>query len=195
MAFRVAAAQCKKSAQKGLIGLAGQQLSLKGLAEFQNKKNPDHFSPSFLSQNDDFKTRDFSPLIERVLAGAILSISFIFRAIKFYWRFSKFFKANIFFCRIIKLSLFISLLTEFLLFLLPAQRDRRSPQRRFFTNRYRGKYKYQLDFEISWHTYNSLKMKWLHNAQSLFKNTVLLLRRPTNLPLISNFKKKSHPLL
>ena len=87
------------------------------------------------------------------------------------------------------MSLFISLLTEFLLFLLPAQRDRRSPQRRFFTNRYRGKYKYQLDFELSWHTYNSLKMKWLHNAQSLFKNTALLLRRPTNLHLISNFKK------
>ena len=82
------------------------------------------------------------------------------------------------------MSLFISLLTEFLLFLLPAQRDRRSPQRRFFANRYRGKYKYQLDFELSWHTYNSLKMKWLHNAQSLFKNTALLLRRPTNLPLI-----------
>ena len=80
----------------------------------------------------------------------------MFRAIKFYWRFSKIFKANNLFCRIIKLCLFISLLTEFLLFLLPAQRDRRSPQRRFFANRYRGKYKYQLDFELSWHTYNSL---------------------------------------
>ena len=28
-----------------------------------------HFLPSFLSKNGNFKTRDFSPLIKRVLAG------------------------------------------------------------------------------------------------------------------------------
>ena len=32
-------------------------------------KNLDHFLPSFLSKNGNFKTRDFSPLIKRVLAG------------------------------------------------------------------------------------------------------------------------------
>ena len=29
----------------------------------------DHFSPYFILKNGNFKTRDFSPLIERVLAG------------------------------------------------------------------------------------------------------------------------------
>ena len=38
--------------------------TLKGLAEFQNKKNLDHFSPPFSSQNVNFKCRDFSPPIE-----------------------------------------------------------------------------------------------------------------------------------
>ena len=34
------------------------------------KKNLDHLSSSFFKlKNGDFKTRDFSPLIERVLAG------------------------------------------------------------------------------------------------------------------------------
>ena len=32
-------------------------------------KSLDHFLPSFLSKNGNFKTRDFSPLIKRVLAG------------------------------------------------------------------------------------------------------------------------------
>ena len=32
-------------------------------------KSVDHFLPSLLSKNGTFKTRDFSPLIERVLAG------------------------------------------------------------------------------------------------------------------------------
>ena len=37
------------------------------------KKNLDHLSSSFFKlKNGDFKTRDFSPLIERVLAGVIV---------------------------------------------------------------------------------------------------------------------------
>ena len=32
-------------------------------------KNLDHFLPSFYVKNVNFKTRDFSPLIEKVLAG------------------------------------------------------------------------------------------------------------------------------
>ena len=36
------------------------------------KKNLDHLSSSFFKlKNGDFKTRDFSPLIERVLAGVV----------------------------------------------------------------------------------------------------------------------------
>ena len=44
-----------------------------------------------------------------------------------------------------------------LFLLLPAQRDRRSPQRRFYANRYRGKYWFQHEFELSWHTFTYLK--------------------------------------
>ena len=33
------------------------------------KKNLDHLSSFFKLKNGDFKTQDFSPLIERVLAG------------------------------------------------------------------------------------------------------------------------------
>ena len=32
-------------------------------------KSLDHFLPSFLSKNGNFKTQDFSPLIKRVLDG------------------------------------------------------------------------------------------------------------------------------
>ena len=32
-------------------------------------KSLDHFLPSFLGKNGNFKTRDFSPLIRKVLAG------------------------------------------------------------------------------------------------------------------------------
>ena len=42
--------------------------TLKGLGNFKIK-SLDHFLPSFLSKNGDFKTRDFSPLIKRVLTG------------------------------------------------------------------------------------------------------------------------------
>ena len=39
-------------------------------ARWISKKNLDHLSSSFFKlKNGDFKTRDFSPLIERVLAG------------------------------------------------------------------------------------------------------------------------------
>ena len=39
-------------------------------ARWISKKNLDHFSSSiFKLKNGNFKTRDFSPLIERVLAG------------------------------------------------------------------------------------------------------------------------------
>ena len=42
--------------------------TLKGLGEFQNKKNLGHFPLLLQAKNVNFKTRDFSPLIERVLA-------------------------------------------------------------------------------------------------------------------------------
>ena len=44
------------------------QISLKGLSEFQNKFKTT-FTIIFKLKNDNSKTRDFSPLIERVLAG------------------------------------------------------------------------------------------------------------------------------
>ena len=40
-----------------------------GLSEFQNKKFQTTFHHLFKVKNGNFKTRDFSPLIERVLAG------------------------------------------------------------------------------------------------------------------------------
>ena len=43
--------------------------TLKGLVEFQNKRNVDHFSPSSLTQKCWF--RDFSPLVLGVLGGVI----------------------------------------------------------------------------------------------------------------------------
>ena len=42
---------------------------LKGLGEFQNRKILDRFSTSFYVKYGNFKTQDFSPLIERVVAG------------------------------------------------------------------------------------------------------------------------------
>ena len=45
------------------------QIGLQGLVQFQNKKNLDHFSPSFLTQKCWFKTLYFSSLILRVLGG------------------------------------------------------------------------------------------------------------------------------
>ena len=53
----------------GQIFLHWSAATLKGLGEFQNKKSRPLFTIIFKLKNDDFKTRDFSPLIERVLAG------------------------------------------------------------------------------------------------------------------------------
>ena len=44
---------------------------LKGLGEFQNKKSRQLFTIIFKQKNCNFKTQDFSPLIERVLAGVV----------------------------------------------------------------------------------------------------------------------------
>ena len=52
----------------GHIFLLWAAATLKGLGGFQNKKSRPQL-PSFLSKNGDFKTRDFSPLIQRVLAS------------------------------------------------------------------------------------------------------------------------------
>ena len=48
------------------------QVSLKGLGEFQNKKFLTTFHHHFYVKNGNFKTQNFSPLIERVLAGVRL---------------------------------------------------------------------------------------------------------------------------
>ena len=48
-------------------GLAAQQVSLKGLGQFQINSRP-LFTIICKLKNDNFKTREFSPLIERVLA-------------------------------------------------------------------------------------------------------------------------------
>ena len=45
----------------------------------------DHFSPSFFSKNDNFKTQDFSPLIERVLAGVIIFSEIFVEYPKCHW--------------------------------------------------------------------------------------------------------------
>ena len=37
-------------------------------------KSLDHFLPSFLSKNGNFKTRDFRPLIKRFIAGVVRDI-------------------------------------------------------------------------------------------------------------------------
>ena len=47
----------------GQIFLHWAAATLKGLGELQNRIL-DHFLPSFLSQNGNFKTQDFSPLIK-----------------------------------------------------------------------------------------------------------------------------------
>ena len=56
----------------GQIFLRWAAATLKGLGEFQIK-SLDHFLPSSLSKNGNFKTRDFRPLIKRVLAGVCWS--------------------------------------------------------------------------------------------------------------------------
>ena len=60
----------------GQFGQSGQNFywaaaTLKGLGELQNKKSRPLFTIIFKLTNDNFKTRYFSPLIERVLAGVI----------------------------------------------------------------------------------------------------------------------------
>ena len=47
-----------------------QQQIWRGSVDFKIK-SLDNFLPSFLSKNGNFKTRDFSPLIKRVLAGVM----------------------------------------------------------------------------------------------------------------------------
>ena len=54
----------------GQIFLHWAAATLKGLGEFPNKKSRP-ILPSFLRKNGNFKTRDFSPLIKRVLAGVL----------------------------------------------------------------------------------------------------------------------------
>ena len=46
-------------------------------------KSVHHFLPSFLRKNGNFKTRDFSPLIKRILAGMI-HITYLIRACLFH---------------------------------------------------------------------------------------------------------------
>ena len=61
--------------QKGWIGLASWQVSLKGLAEFQNKEFQTTFHHHFYFKNVNVKTRDFGPLIEWVLASVCTDLS------------------------------------------------------------------------------------------------------------------------
>ena len=55
--------------RSGQIFLHWAAATLKGLGEFQNKKSRPLFIIIFKLKNNNFKTQDFSPLIERVLAG------------------------------------------------------------------------------------------------------------------------------
>ena len=69
MALRVAAAQCKKICPERLnwpVRLAGIS---EGARWISKKKSRPFFIIIFQLKNGNFKTRDFSPLIERVLAG------------------------------------------------------------------------------------------------------------------------------
>jgi hypothetical protein len=65
----------KKSAQKGWIRLAGSQVSLKGLVEFQNKKFLTTFHHPFYAKNVGFKSWDYSPLILGVLGGVVICMA------------------------------------------------------------------------------------------------------------------------
>ena len=65
----------KISAQNGRIGLAAQQVSLISVNCNINSKLL--FTIIFKLKNDNFKVRDFSPLIERVLAGVQCVINYI----------------------------------------------------------------------------------------------------------------------
>ena len=58
-----------KCGHSGQIFLHWAAVTLKGLGEFQNKKFRPLFTIIFKLKNDNFKTRDFSPLIKSVLAG------------------------------------------------------------------------------------------------------------------------------
>ena len=58
--------------RSGQIFLHWSAATLKGLGEFQNKKSRPLFIIIFKLKNNNFKTQDFSPLIERVLAGVQL---------------------------------------------------------------------------------------------------------------------------
>ena len=63
-----------QNSHSGQIFLRWAAATLKGLGEFQNKVL-DHFLPLFLSKkNVNFKTRDFSPLIKRNLAGVVTEL-------------------------------------------------------------------------------------------------------------------------
>ena len=67
--FRVATAQCKKNLRRE-AELARQvsRYLWRGSVDFKKKPRP-FFIIIFKLENGNFKTRDFSPLIERVLAG------------------------------------------------------------------------------------------------------------------------------
>ena len=64
-----------KDTWPGQFSLSGQiflhwaAVTLKGLSEFQNKKSRPLFTIIFKLKNDTFKTRDFTPLIKRVITG------------------------------------------------------------------------------------------------------------------------------
>ena len=63
----------KNSAFLGNFFALGSKKSLKGHSEFQKKNSRPLFTIIFKSNDGDFKTPEFSPLIERVLAGVDIS--------------------------------------------------------------------------------------------------------------------------
>ena len=67
--FRVAAAQCKKICPDGLNWPGRLAGISEGAPWISKKKSRPFFIIIFKLKNGNFKTRDFSPLIERVLAG------------------------------------------------------------------------------------------------------------------------------